>query len=217
MRWTLRTLGALAVVWLLFLASPFVALHNFARAIERHDIEAIRERINFRALRLSLLKQVMTVAVQEKGGRALDAGERQLAVDIAAGIADPVVAQLLTPEAIVTLLNGAWPSTLQNAEEAGPEEATPPPIVRYLRVRSFGTAWRMFRNSEWRGFRSIVLALPPDRPPERQVRLRLRLAHATWKLVHIELPTAVLRELARKLPRPARRGEPAEPRLAAPA
>jgi hypothetical protein len=210
MRWTLRIVGALAVAWLLFLASPFVALHNFAREIEARDIEAIRERINFRALRLSLVRQVMTVVVREKGGRALDSGERQLAIDVAAGIADPVVSQLLTPEAIVDLLNGAWPGSLRNPGGASPEETTPPSIVRDLRARSLGEVWRMFRSSELRGFRSILVALPPDRPQDRQVRLRLRLARGMWKLVQIELPAAVVQELARKLPGPTGRDQAPE-------
>jgi hypothetical protein len=207
MRWIFRIGGVLAVAWLLFLASPFVALHNFAREIEARDIDAIRERVNFRALRWSLLKQVMSVVVQEKGGRALDPGQRQLAVEMGAAVADPVVAQLLTPEAIVELLNGAWPKALRDAGEPSEAEATPSSIVRELRMRSVGAAWRLFRNSELRGFRSIVVSLPPNRPQDRQVRLRLRLARGSWKLVSIELPTAVLQELARRLPAPARQGQ----------
>ena len=74
MRWILRIAGILAVAWLLFLAAPFVALHNFAREVEARDIEAIRDRVNFRAVRISLLKQVMGVVVQEKGRRAIDPG-----------------------------------------------------------------------------------------------------------------------------------------------
>jgi hypothetical protein len=207
MRWIFRIGGVLAVAWLLFLASPFVALHNFAREIEAGDLEAIRERVNFRALRLSLLKQVMGAVVQEKSGRALDAGQRQLAIEIGASVADPLVAQLLTPEAIVELLNGAWPKALREDDEPSAAEATPPSIVRALRMRSFGAVWRLFRNSELRGFRSIVVSLPPDRPPDRQVRLRLRLARGSWKLVNIELPPAILQELARRLPAPARQGQ----------
>jgi hypothetical protein len=126
------------------------------------------------------------------------------------GVADPVVAQLLTPEAIVELLNGAWPKSLRD-DEPSEAEATPPSIVRELRLRSLDDAWRLFRASELRGFRSIVVSLPPDRPPERQVRLRLRLVRGHWKLVHIELPEGVLRELARKLPGPARQGRIAAP------
>jgi Protein of unknown function (DUF2939) len=204
MRWILRLAGLLAIVWLLFLASPLVALHNFAREIEARDVEAIRERVNFRALRISLLKQVMGVVVQERGGRTLDPSERQLAVEVGAGLADPVVAQLLTPEAIVELLNGAWPSTLREDGAAGEGEASPPSIVRELRLRSLNAGWRLFRASELRGFRSIIVSLPPDRPQERQVRLRLRLARGSWKLVSIDLPPALLSELARRLPGPRR-------------
>jgi Protein of unknown function (DUF2939) len=211
MRWILRIAGILAVAWLLFLAAPFIALHNFAREVEARDIEAIRDRVNFRAVRISLLKQVMGVVVQEKGGRAIDPGDRQLAVEVGASLADPVVAQLLTPEAIVELLNGVWPGSLRGDDVAGAAAASPPSIVRELRLRSANAAWRLFRASELRGFRSIIVSLPPDRDQERQVRLRLRLARGSWKLVNIELPPALLQELARRLPGPARQGQIATP------
>jgi hypothetical protein len=151
MRWILRGAAALAVAWLLFLASPFVALHNFARAVEARDTAAVAERVNFRALRFSLMKQVVNAYAQETGaGRALGASERQLAVEAGMGLAAPVVEALLTPQAVIDLLNGVAPAAPEDT--APPSENTETPAgepvgaVQHLQVRSLGAAWHLIRK-----------------------------------------------------------------------
>ncbi len=213
MRWMLRIGTGLVLAWLVFLASPFVALHGLGRAVETRDVEAVRARVNFRALRLSLLKQVIGAYLDERAGRALGPAERQLAADAGATAADPLVAQLLTPEAIIELLNEGWPKDLRGtiaADEPARQEAPsaePGDVVKTMRVASLRGAMRLFRQSELRGFRNLLVSLPPDAPSEQQFRLRLRLVRTTWKLIGIELPDALLRRAIRDL---AGRTAPAE-------
>lgn len=198
MRWTLRILGVLAFAWLVFLASPLVALHNFAREIEARDVEAVRRRVSFRALRISLVKQVLGAYAREKG-RTLDEGQRQLAVEIGLAVADPLVEPLLTPEAVIALLGDDRPEGAAGPD--GPAEPTPgAPIAAQLRLSSLDTAWELFRASELRGFRQFLVVLPPRGAADRRFRLRLRLVRTTWKLVGIELPPALVHELLRKAP-----------------
>src|SRR3954464_14288358 len=197
MRWMLRIGIGLGLAWLVFLASPFVALHGLGRAVETRDVEAVRARGNFRAPRLSRLKQVIGVYLDERAGRALGSAERQLAADAGATAADPIVAQLLTPEAIIELLNEGWPKGLGGsaAAEAPAGQEAPPAkpgdIVETMRVASLRGAVRLFRQSELRGFRNLLVSLPPDAPSEQQFRLRLRLVRTTWKLIGMELPDAL--------------------------
>ena len=220
MRWTLRIGGAIALAWLLFLASPFVALHSLGRAVETRDVEAVRERVNFRALRLSLMRQVLNVVLEEHGGRSLGATERQFAADVGATVADPIVSQLLTPEAVIEFLNGGWPQSPVDDDAVPaadqPRFGAPGGVARAMRMGSPGSAWRLFRQSELRGFRNMLVRLPPDAAAGEQIRLRLRLVRTTWKLVGVELPEAPLRRLVRERAGPARRGEPAEKPEAAP-
>jgi hypothetical protein len=219
MRWTFRIAGALALGWLLFLASPFVALHSLGRAVEARDVEAVRERVNFRALRLSLMKQVINGYLEERGGRGLGATERQLAADVGATAADPIVSQLLTPEAVIELLND-WPRNPTDGVAPSPPDQPPSDrpgsLARAMRVGSIGSAWQLFRQSELRGFRNMLIRLPPDAAADEQVRLRLRLVRTTWRLVGIELPQALLRRLIRERAGPARRGDGAAEPEAAP-
>jgi hypothetical protein len=219
MRWTLRIGAVLGLAWLLFLASPFVTLHGLGRAVAARDVEAVRERVNFRALRLSLVRQVLNVAIEERAGRALGATERQLAADAGATVADPIVSQLLTPEALIELLNGGWPREGADSDAASPAERTlggPGGIARAMRVVSLGSAWRLFRQSEFRGFRNMVVRLPPNAAVDEQFRLRLRLVRTTWRLVAIELPEEPLRRLVRERLGPPRRGDGAKPEAARP-
>jgi hypothetical protein len=218
MRWMFRIGAALVLAWLLFLASPFVALHGLGRAVAARDVEAVRERVNFRALRLSLMRQVLNVALEERGGRALGATERQLAADAGATVADPIVSQLLTPEAVIELLNGGWPREGPDGDRASPAERTlgrSGGIARAMRVVSPGSAWRLFRQAEFRGFRNLVVRLPPAAAPDEQFRLRLRLVRTTWRLVAIELPEEPLRRLVREH-LGARRGDGTKPEAVRP-
>ena len=76
-----------------------------------------------------------------------------------------------------------------------------------MEIASLRGAMRLFRQSELRGFRNLLVSLPPDAPSEQQFRLRLRLVRTTWKLIGIELPDALLRRAIRDL---AGRTAPAE-------
>ena len=182
------SLGILAVAWLLFLASPFVALHNFAREVEARDVEAIRERINFR---------VAAALAPEAGHGGRGAGARPARSIPASGsspsasprkLADPVVAQLLTPEAIVDLLNGAWPGALQGSRPGATRTRRRPPSCKEMRIRSFNGAWRLFRRLGAARLPQHHRHAAAGPSAGRQLRLRLRLVRGTWKLVQIELP-----------------------------
>ena len=59
MRWFLRSLGALVILWAFFAASPYLALYDLAQAVERGDTDLLAQRVNFRALRASLVKDLI--------------------------------------------------------------------------------------------------------------------------------------------------------------
>jgi hypothetical protein len=181
MRWTLRISFFLFLAWLVFLASPFVALYDLSRAVEAKDLARIGERVNFNALRASLSRQILGAFVD---GRDLGDLDRQFAIGAGAAILNPVVEELATPEALVDLLEDGWP---QQVAGGGNGEASP------LRVdgASFGLAWRTYIASESLGFRSITIPLPATEPKEKQFRVTMRLRGTTWRLTGIELPQSL--------------------------
>ena len=196
MRWILGIAIAALVAWAAFLASPFVALHRLAKAVEAQDLAEISARVNVRALRLSLSKQIASEYLRSLGrGRELDALNSDLAASAGATLVDPLVAQLVTPEALVALLQGRLP--------AGAAAASPAAAGISLDVGSLGAAARTFMASQSRGFRNIFIPLPDGKPKAEQVRLHLRLTGTTWRLLGVELPQPVVSALVKQLPRGA--------------
>lgn len=194
MIWTLRVSFLLFLAWAIFMVSPFVALYSLAKAVEARDVALIRERVNFPALRISLTKQLVSDYLLAAGrGKALDGFDRQVASGIGATLADPLVAELVTPEALIDLLEDGRP---QGAGGAGGDEGG-----FTLDTSSLRQALSLFVKSETRGFRNISIPVPPDESADRGFRLHLRLSGTTWRLIGIDLPEHLRRELVDRLPR----------------
>ena len=190
MRWFLRSLVVLAFAWTVYALSPYAALYGLARAAQAGDLAAIEARVNLRAVRVSISRQVVVAYLRATGREAeLDVPTGSLAAGVGATIADPVVAEYVSPEAVARLLQGR--------DRRGPEGAAAGP----LRLDSLHAAWRLFAEAETRGFRAISFALPPGRPPGEQVRAQLRLAGGSWRLVGVRLPDAVTGQLVGELVR----------------
>jgi hypothetical protein len=192
MRWLLRIMAAVALVWTVFSASPYAALYDLARAVDRRDEAAIEARVNIRALRESVARQIIAAYLGSPAGRDVDPAYRQLAADAATAFAEPILDRLLPPRGLIDLLDDGWPQQVVPAA---------PAAAGGLRLRSLSQAWGLYRKSESRGFRTMLFAFPPDAPAERRFRLRLRLTNWSWRLADIELPAALLGQLAQELPR----------------
>lgn len=194
MRWALRIGGFLLIAWAIFIVSPFIALARLGQALQARDVAAVEERVDFRAVRLSLTKQILSEYLRATGqGQQLTGFSRNAAMSAGATLADPLVAQFVTPDALYRLMRGSLPQ-----EVSGDAEADGPAFD----LTSTDQAWRIFLASESRGFTNILVPVPPDRSNAEQYRLHLRLKGLTWRLHGVELPAGVVQDLARRLPRP---------------
>jgi hypothetical protein len=126
-------------------------------------------------------------------GRPLGGLDRQIATRAGTTLVDPLIEQLVTPEALIDLLDDGWP------QKAVPGAASSQPPVRF-NVGSIGRAWRLFVTSETRGFRKVLIALPHSRPPDERFRLMMRLSGTTWRLSYLDLPQELLENLVKRLP-----------------
>jgi Protein of unknown function (DUF2939) len=193
MGWAFRIGVFVLLAWTIFMVSPFLALARLSRAVESRDIATVDERVDFRAVRLSLTKQILSEYMRSTGrGQELTGFSRNAAMSAGATLADPLVAQFLTPEALDRLMRGSLPP------QVGGETA---PDGLRLDLTSLDQAWRTFIGSESRGFTNLLVPVPPDRTAAEQYRLHLRLKGLTWRLQGIELPASVVQDLANKLPR----------------
>ena len=198
MRWTLRAIAAVAALWIAYVAWPFFALYELAAAIQNRDAATVARRINVPAVRHSLTEQIAATYLRVTGREArLGALTRGVAAAAAGSIADPIVAKLLSTDALLELLNTGWPKQVLS-EEPTAISGGRGSIVQGLTSVSFGNLWRVFVQSE-QGLRRFDIGIPIDAPPTRRLKLQFRLTHWVWKLAGIELPEELRVRLAREL------------------
>jgi hypothetical protein len=190
MRWTLRISFLLFLAWAIFMVSPFVALYDLSKAVEARDVARITERVNFNALRVSLARQILGEYLKTQD---LDGLGRQAATQAGTAALNPVLEELITPQAVIDLLEDGQ---LQQAAETPSGNGIFSPIG--FDAQSLGKAWRTFILSESQGFRAITIPLPVDEPKARQFKITLRLRGTTWRLTGIELPEPLKEELIKR-------------------
>ena len=193
-RWATALVAALVLGWIVFALSPFVALYRLAAAVQARDAGAVAARVNFRTLRVSLTRQALAAVLEAATARRdLDPRDRQLVIDAAGSLVEPLIASLVTPETVLDLLDDGWPQSL----------ALPPRETRGggLPQPSLGPLTRLVLGAESRGFRGVVVPVPPDRPRAEQLRLRLRLSGFNWRLTEIEVPAELRERLTQRLVR----------------
>lgn len=188
MRWFLAIVLALVVGWAFYLVSPYWALYRLATAVERGDVAGVAERVNLRALRFSLAKQVAADLAAASGSGGIVGPDAQLAASAALALADPFLDEILTPSGIVQLLR------TNPSGEAGSGS----PFSQGVGV-SIDDLDDFMAASSWRGFRNVYVTLPPDEPREVRFRLQLRLGNLKWRLVSLELPEKMRRRIAETL------------------
>lgn len=193
-RWLAFPLAA-AIAWLLFTLSPLWALYNFAEAVHRHDAAYVEAHVNLRTLRLSLVRQIVAaVRVALDADPNVEPRDRQRLNDLTYGLALALAESLVTPDTVIDLLDDGWP---QNLDLKRPPEARPVG----LNIRSLGRLGAYYAAAEMRGFRAVVIPIPPDGPRAERTRIRLRLRGFTWRLAEIELADALRGEIADKIGR----------------
>jgi hypothetical protein len=190
MRWTLRISFLLFLAWAIFMVSPFVALYDMSKAIEARDMDRITERVNFNALRVSLARQILGEYLKTQD---LDGLGQQAATQAGTAVLNPVLEELITPQAIIDLLNDGQ---LQRA--TGPQGRNGSFFPLGFDAASLGKAWRTFIMSETQGFRAITIPLPADEPRDKQFKITLRLRGTTWRLTGIDLPEPLKDELIKR-------------------
>src|SRR5882757_5565535 len=104
MRWTVRVVIILLVLWVAYYVWPYFGLRSLVQAVRKHDIAAVNERVNFLALRQSLTMQIVVTYLRLTGKEARLGQFRDLAIAATSSIADPIVAQLISAETLTDLL-----------------------------------------------------------------------------------------------------------------
>ncbi|NNM74874.1 DUF2939 domain-containing protein [Enterovirga aerilata] len=193
MRWFIGSALALLLAWTLYVASPYWALLDLARAIEARNVGDIADRVNFRALRASLARQVVAAGMSYRPlAQALGASDANLAAGSVAVAADPLLERIVTPEGLLGLLHDMGPDRTEPVRIA----ARPDPNLDGLR-----TAAELVRSSRWRGFRNVYFSIPPGAGRNAEGRLQLRFSRLKWRLVSFDISAEARQRLLDELVR----------------
>jgi Protein of unknown function (DUF2939) len=176
MRKTLLIIVVLALAWIGYLLWPPYDLAQFTRAIERGDAAAAARYINFPRVRTSLTQQITEAYIKRTG-----AHPGPLVQGAVASIADPVVAKLISAQALTELLRIGWPRA---ALTQAPSDAVG------ISTAGLGTAWQLFAASEY-GIGRYEVVVPVASPPKSAFTLQFRLAQWRWQLAAVRVPEAI--------------------------
>jgi hypothetical protein len=184
--------AVIATVLLLaaYMAWPYFALHGLVDSVARRDATALASRINFADVRYSLADQIVREYLRETGKEArLGRLGSQIAIAAVVSAAEPIVGRLLSPQALLDLLDSGWPDAALPGR---------PATVQGLRAGSLGDFWEVLSASSW-SIRRFAVGVPTGAAPERRFVLRFRLSNWEWRLVGIGLPQEVVQRAAREL------------------
>jgi hypothetical protein len=184
MRWTLRIAAILAVLLLAYAIWPVVGFFRIASAIEARDAPALAKRVDFRALRKNLTKQVVAAYLQLTGKeKKLGLLGKGIALGIGTSYAQPIIARLLTEQSFIDLLSKG---------EGGAGIKVP------VSANAMKSGWQTWWASEY-GLGDYYVYLPPDKPLDERFTVKLSLTDFQWKLAGIDLPEPMRLELAQEL------------------
>jgi hypothetical protein len=189
MQWTLRIAAILAVILVAYAIWPVAGFYRIASAIESRDAASLSKRVDFRALRKSLTKQIVETYLEITGKeKKLGLLEKSIAVGVGTSVAEPIVARLINEKTLMGLL------TEGNAGEGAKVSADLAPFSK----SAWGSGWKTWWNSEYRGDDYYVY-LQPEKTRDDQFRVKLSLTQWRWKLAGIDLPEPLRVQLAQEL------------------
>lgn len=193
-RW-LGIAGVLVALGLAYWAWPLAGAAQLARTARGGDAQAVFDRVDVDSLRRSLARQIAEAYLDVSGkGRHMGALGRSLTGAAVTTVADPYVAELLTPENIQALLARG---------RINPVNLDGRPLAVKGELPDFAS---LLDND----ILSAVTGSYFDRPKDfvipvdgggadAQYGVHMHLVGLTWKLGGVDLPAAMVREMARSI------------------
>ncbi|MDX7950706.1 DUF2939 domain-containing protein [Lichenihabitans sp. Uapishka_5] len=182
-------LALAAAVWIW----PYLGAYSLAQAALRHDTTAVAARLNEPALKRSLARQIVAAYLAKSGrGDHMGGFQRGLATAVGASVASPYLDQLLTPDAIATLLGQGRIGALT----IGDRQIAINREVPSLSALYDGHLADVVLHSFYDGLLSFRLSVPATAGSDGAYGIHLRLSGLTWQLSGLDLPGDVLDRIA---------------------
>lgn len=182
MRWKIPVVAIILLI-AVYTFWPFYALYRLAAAAEAKDVAALEQSVDIRLMRQSIARQISATYLA-MSGRGAQFGAASAGVGSV--IADALIGELLTPEALADLLSKGYMGGAVAASDAAP--------LGGFGLNKFGQIWL---RSDY-GIGNFYVRVPPDHPSPKQFQLHLRLIQWRWKLVGIQMPEELRLRLAQE-------------------
>lgn len=190
-RWiALLLLLICAVYW----AWPLVGAYELAQVAARGDSAAVADRVNFTALRRTIASQVVHAYVRRSGGsESFGAIGKNMVVAAGVTVAEPYLADLISPEMLTRLLgDGTVKALTINNRSIVFGRALP----RFSETTRSQNAISLLLNSHFDGPVSFVIHVPAKDDSSDGFGIHLRLSGTTWRLSGVDLPERLLDQIA---------------------
>lgn len=192
MRWFFGFVAALVLLAIGYLGSAVYSLSTLAGAARAGDGAAVIAQTDIAALSRSLTDQIVAAYLERLGtNRRVSSIEKMLANTYGASIADAMVSKMITADKLTQLLKAG------KLEAAPVSSAVKLPALADLPTGDvFGLLGRL------NIIKPVLLGIrvSKEADPEHYAAIHLRFEGVGWKLAGIDLPKAVVRDLAATLP-----------------
>jgi hypothetical protein len=192
MRWLFGVIAAAVIIVLVYLGSAVSSVAKLAEAARAGDGAAVLDRTNVQGLRRSLTDQIVHAYLERIGAtRKISAMEKMLVNTYGATIADAMVAKMLTADRLTQLLKSG------NLDTPGVPSFAGLPALANLHTEDW-----LALLGRLNFIQPVLLGIriSDTSEPDGYAAINLHYEGLDWKLSGIELPKAILRDLAASLP-----------------
>lgn len=196
MRLWLAVTGLVVSIGLAYWAWPLVGAAQLARTARSGDAAAVFDRVDVDALRRSLARQIANAYLDVSGkGKKMGAFGRSLAGSAVTTVADPYVAQLLTPENVMALLAKGHVNEVNLGGRPVSIKGDLPDFSSLLDDHLLSAV----TGSYFDQLKDFVIPVDGGHGADDQYGVHMHLVGLTWKLGGLDLPTPLLDQMARSI------------------
>lgn len=194
-RW-LVIVGVVVVLGVAYWAWPLVGAAQLASTARGGDAGQVFDRVDVDGLRRSLARQIAAAYLDVSGkGKKMGVFGRSLAGAAVTTVADPYVAQLLTPDNVMALLSKGR----VNAVSVGGR-----PVAVKGDLPDFSTLLddhilSAMTGSYFDQLKDFVIPVDGGHGADGQYGVHMHLVGLTWKLGGLDLPAPIVDQMARSI------------------
>ncbi len=194
-RWLL-IVGVIVVMGLGYWSWPLVAAARLANSARSGDVAEVLDRVDVDGLRRSLARQIAAAYLDATGkGKKMGSFERSIAGAAVTTVADPYVAQLLTPDNIMALLSKGH---INEVSLGGKPIAVKADLPNFTTLLD-GHLIEALTGSYFDQPKDFVIPVEGLHGADDQYGVHMHLVGLTWKLGGLDLPPSLVNEMARSI------------------